>query len=569
MPDWMKIENLRITTKISLIVALLAAVSLGATGFSALRMNAIDVVYSDLVERVDVSTTLSARANRSAETYLLRAYQLVVETTAEGNAMLLADARASEKDYETKMDKVRASLPEQASAIDAAVAAVRKAFVTCGPVLNAGATATSADDNAKAEARLKAECSPLFELAVQAQIKLVEGLTAYSGTASGELTAMSNRTIWTVLTSVAIGLLGALAIALWIGLQGLSRPIGRLNAVMDRFARDDLTAEIPGVERGDEIGAMARTVAVFKTNALEVNRLRADQETIKQRTVDERRKAMIDLAARFEASAGGIVTSVAGQATELQATAQSMMSTAEDTSRRSTMVAAASEQAMQNVNTVAASTEELSASVREILHQVTQSTQLTKETVNEANAADNGMQALASAMERIGQVVGLISGIAGQTNLLALNATIEAARAGDSGKGFAVVASEVKALANQTAKATQEISTQIAAIQDATRGSVRSIQGIVTLIGRVNEAATTIASAVEQQGAATAEIARNVSEAAKGTGEVSDNIAGVNTATLQTGAAAREVLAAASSLSRNGEALKAQVDAFLIEVRAA
>ena len=302
MPSWMKIENLRITTKIGLIVALLAAVSLGATGFSAFRMRAIGIAYSDLVERVDVSTTLSARANRSVETYLLRAYQLVVETTAEGNARFLAEARASEKDYETKMDKVRASLPEQASSIDAAVSAVRKAFVTCGPVLSAGAAATSAEDNTKAEARLKAECEPLFEVAVQAQVKLVEGLTVYSGKVSGDLTDMSNSTIWTVLTSVAIGLLVALVAALWIGLQGLSRPIGRLNAVMDRFAHDDLAAEIPGVGRGDEVGAMARTVAVFKTNALEVNRLRADLETQKQRTADERRKAMADLAARFEAA---------------------------------------------------------------------------------------------------------------------------------------------------------------------------------------------------------------------------------------------------------------------------
>jgi methyl-accepting chemotaxis protein len=232
------------------------------------------------------------------------------------------------------------------------------------------------------------------------------------------------------------------------------------------------------------------------------------------------------------------------------------------------MVAAASEQAMRNVNTVAASTEELSASVREILQQVTQSTQLTRDTVNEANAAEHGMKALASAMDRIGQVVGLISGIAGQTNLLALNATIEAARAGDAGKGFAVVASEVKALANQTARATQEISSQIAAIQEATQDSMRSVQGIVTLIGRVSEA-TTIASAVEEQGAATAEIARNVSEAARGTGEVSANIASVDTAARQTGVAASELLASASNLSQNGEALKTQVDVFLLEVRAA
>jgi methyl-accepting chemotaxis protein len=569
MPNWMKIENLRITTKIALIVALLSAVSIAATGYSALRMKAIGDAYSDLIARVDSSTILAARSNRTVETYLLRGYQLVVETTSEGNARFLMEARKSESDYRTKMDQVRASLPEQAGLIEAAESSVRQAFASCGPVLSFAATTTSAGDNAKAVDRLKTECEPLFQAGIQAQSKLVDGLIAYSGNLSDDLAARSNGTIWTVLTSMSIGLLVALTAALLIGVQGLSRPIGRLNAVMAAFAHDDLTAEIPGVGRGDEVGAMARTVAVFKTNALEVNRLRADLEAQKLRTADERRKAMLDLATRFETNAGGIVTSVTAQATELQATAQSMTSTAEETSRQSAIVAAASDQAMHNVNTVAASTEELSASVREILQQVTRSTQLTRDTLNEATAADQGMQALAAAMERIGQVVGLISGIAGQTNLLALNATIEAARAGDSGKGFAVVAGEVKALADQTAKATQEISKQISAIQEATKGSVRSIQGIVTLIGRVNEAATTIASAVEEQGAATAEIARNVSEAAKGTGEVSNNIASVNMAAQHTGAAASEVLASASNLSQNGEALKMQVDAFLIEVRAA
>jgi methyl-accepting chemotaxis protein len=346
-------------------------------------------------------------------------------------------------------------------------------------------------------------------------------------------------------------------------------PIRSVTNAMLSLAKGDLATQIPATDYKDEVGEMARSAEVFKVNMIEADRLRTDQEVQKQRVVEERRKMMFDLAARFEANAGGIVSSVTAQATELQATAQSMASIAEETSRQSTAVAAASEEAMQNVNTVAASTEELSTSVREILQQVTQSTQLTNETVAEANAANHGMQALASAMDRIGEVVGLINGIASQTNLLALNATIEAARAGDAGKGFAVVASEVKALANQTAKATQEISTQIAAIQEATRGSAQSIQGIVTRIGRVSEAATAIASAVEEQGAATAEIARNVSEAARGTGEVTSNIAGVSSAAQHAGVAASEVLASASSLSQNSEALKTQVEAFLLEVRAA
>ncbi len=322
-------------------------------------------------------------------------------------------------------------------------------------------------------------------------------------------------------------------------------------------------------------GYLAHLIAANEESLREADSARAIIQAAGQRDAAERvaaeaqRDRVLALSGRFEATAAGIITSVAARASELQATAQSMSSIAEQTSRQSTAAAAASDLAMENVNTVAASTEELSASVREILLRVNQSTQLTNETVAEAHAADQGMQALASAMDRIGEVVGLINGIAGQTNLLALNATIEAARAGDAGKGFAVVASEVKALANQTAKATQEISTQIASIQEATRASAQSIQGIVARIGKMSEAATAIASAVEEQGAATAEIARNVSEAAKGTGDVSNNIAGVAVSARNTGAAADEVLASARTLSQNGEALQSQVGAFLVEVRAA
>jgi methyl-accepting chemotaxis protein len=373
----------------------------------------------------------------------------------------------------------------------------------------------------------------------------------------------------TLVLSLAIGGLVLGGVLAWLIGRGISGPVVRMSVAMRALAGGDTAVAIPGVGRKDEVGEMAATVQVFKDSMIETARLRADQEAQKQRTAEERRRTMLDLATRFEANAGGIVTSVTAQATELQATAQSMASIAEETSRQATAVAAASEQAMRNVNTVAAATDELSASVREILQQVNHSTDLTRETVHEANAADSGMQALASAMDRIGEVVGLINGIAGQTNLLALNATIEAARAGDAGKGFAVVASEVKALANQTAKATQEISSQIASIQEATRASAQSIQGIVARIGKVSEAATAIASAVEQQGAATAEIARNVTEAARGTGDVTSNIGGVSSAAQQAGDAASEVLASATSLSQNGEALKAQVDAFLHEVRAA
>ena len=568
MLSWAKIENLRITTKIALIVALFAIVSIAAVSFSAVRMKGIDSGYLDLITRVDTSAILSAQSSRYLATYQSRGYQLTQETTTEGRARLLAAATETQKTYETMMAKVREDVPEEAQAIDARVALAKFAFVTCDPLIKAAAV-TSAEDKGKAAAALKNQCDPLINGALQAQVMLTDALIAKAAKASGALAEQSDATIRTVLISVGGGVLATIAVAMWIGLQGLSRPIARLNTVMASFARNDLTAETPGIGRGDEVGAMARTVQVFKTNALEINRLRAEQEAQKQRTADERRQMMSELATKFETNAGSIVSSVASAAAQLQATAQAMSATAQETTRQSTSVGTASDQATQNVQTVAAATEELTASIQEISQQVAQASVMITDGVQQATQSNDQVQSLTASAEKIGDVVRIISDIASQTNLLALNATIEAARAGDAGKGFAVVASEVKALANQTAKATGEIAEQIKAIQEATQISAQSIQNVTTTINKVSETAAAIASAVEQQGAATQEISRNVLQAAQGTQEVSGNIMSVSQAAQQTGAAAAQVLAAAGALSQNGEALKTQVDMFLVEVRAA
>ena len=369
-----------------------------------------------------------------------------------------------------------------------------------------------------------------------------------------------------------IGGVASLLVALLVSIaltRGIATPITVMREVMARLARGDTSVAVPGVGRKDEVGAMAEAVRVFKDGMIETERLRADQETQKHKAEAERRQAMLDLAARFEASVGGIVESVASAAMELQTTSQSMASTSKETTQRSTTVAAASEQATQNVQTVASAAEELSASIREISEQVSHASAVIQQGVQQTMESNTQVQGLAMTAEKIGDVVRIISDIAGQTNLLALNATIEAARAGDAGKGFAVVASEVKALATQTAKATDEISTQIKSIQEATKLAVQSILGVTETIGKVNETATAIAAAVEEQGAATQEISRNVMEAAQGTQEVSGNIVRVNEAAQRAGEEASQVLVSAGELSRNGEALKAQVTAFLREVRAA
>ncbi|MBL8831794.1 MAG: MCP four helix bundle domain-containing protein, partial [Rhodospirillales bacterium] len=292
-----------------------------------------------------------------------------------------------------------------------------------------------------------------------------------------------SRTIMIAIVLVAAAIV---AFALHTVLVGVTRPIASMTGAMTVLAKGDMTVEIPGLAKTDEIGEMAKAVQVFKDSMIETERLRAEQAAEQQRQID-RAKRIETSVGRFESAVGEVVKTVAAASTELQATAQAMAGTAEETTRQATTVAAASEQATQNVQTVASATEELSASISEISKQVTESNRMTADAAAQARASNEQVQSLDAAAQKIGDVVKIINDIAGQTNLLALNATIEAARAGEAGKGFAVVASEVKALANQTAKATEEIGAQIRAIQEATRNSVQSIQGITSTIDRVNE----------------------------------------------------------------------------------
>lgn len=377
----------------------------------------------------------------------------------------------------------------------------------------------------------------------------------------------SNSAKWLAAGAVAAVLI-AILIAAWVG-RGLARPIVALQGAMRAITSGQHDVVVPGGNRRDEIGSMARAVEVFKDSLVETGRLRAAQEDQRIASEKERRSTVLALAERFETGVGGVVNAVGAASTELRNTAESMARTAEEATKQTTAVADASEEASANAQAVAAAIEELNASINEIAQQVNESAQVAGHAAQQANQTNAEVQGLALAAQKIGDVVKLISEIAAQTNLLALNATIEAARAGDAGRGFAVVASEVKALASQTSKATDEISAQVGAIQSATRTSVEAIDGITRTIGKVNEIASAIASAVEEQGAATREIAHNVSQAAKGTGEVSANIVGVRDAARETGIAADQVVSSAAELSQNGETLKAQVDAFLREVRAA
>jgi methyl-accepting chemotaxis protein len=365
----------------------------------------------------------------------------------------------------------------------------------------------------------------------------------------------------------AIGLIAGCAA--WLIGRSISRPLNFLGERMKALADGGLDGEIPGVGRGDEVGRMAATVQIFKDNAVRMRELEKAEAVTRERAAAERRTAMEGLASDFERNVNGIVRSVSTAAAGMQTTAQSMTATASDASTRAATVSAASQSASSNVSTVASAAEELSSSVEEISRQVTRSSEIASKAVGDAERTNATVQVLSTGAEKIGEVVKLIHSIAAQTNLLALNATIEAARAGESGRGFAVVASEVKALANQTAKATEEISGQVAAMQQSTSDAVAAINGITQTIAQMSEITVAISAAIEEQGAATREIARNIQSVAAGSNEINTHIGGVTTAASATGAAAGDVLANARELDNQSGMLRSAVDGFLAKVRAA
>ncbi|MCS3728505.1 methyl-accepting chemotaxis protein [Bradyrhizobium betae] len=363
---------------------------------------------------------------------------------------------------------------------------------------------------------------------------------------------------------LSLGLLFAILLSV-ATVRAITRPLAHLNDVLSRIGQGLFNSRV-NVERDDEAGVALRGLQALQAK---LGFDREAQRDLEQRTAAQRRIDMHRLAGEFEAAVGDIIETVASAATELEAAAATLTNTAESTQQLSIAVAAASEEASTNVQSVASATEEMSSSVTEISHRVQDSARMAAEAVSQARQTNDRVSELSHAATRIGDVVELINNIAGQTNLLALNATIEAARAGEAGRGFAVVAAEVKALAEQTAKATGEISQQIGGIQMATKESVTAIEAIGGTIGSLSEISAAVAAAVEEQGAATQEISRNVQQAAKGTQDVSSNITNVQRGASETGSASSQVLSSAQSLSIESNRLKAEVDKFLVTVRAA
>ncbi|HKT19637.1 MAG TPA: HAMP domain-containing methyl-accepting chemotaxis protein [Stellaceae bacterium] len=561
-------RNLSIRAKIATIplATTVLLLGLGLYAFLLLKDNgtAIQLLGDSVLRQTVVASDFATETERS----LARLYRLTSMSSSDSDAKRIS---ALAKEDTEAMTKFAAKLP----ALDAALAGAGIApsrVSAFDAAFNDYVTAAKgvidvADGDAATALTFMTATQRKFD-AVSKQLSsfldtLAEARDQQLAQIDGEMSR--GRMIF----AGAIGLVVLAALALAFAISGLiSAPMVAMAHAVERIAAKDYTVAVPAVGRRDELGKMAHAIDVLKQQSISADRLTEEQRRSHEAS-NARRQALEKAIKEFETAARGVVTGVSSAADEMRASAEVMTNTAGQVSRQAAAVAGGSEEASANVHNVASASEELTASITEIGRQSSNSTRIAAKAVADAKATDAKVQSLAEAAQRIGDVVKLISDVAGQTNLLALNATIEAARAGEAGKGFAVVASEVKNLATQTAKATEEIAAQVKSIQEATRESVSSIQSIGGTIAEIDEIATAIAAAVEQQGSATQEIARNIQQAAKSTQEVSANIISVGGATAEAGSAAAHVLGAAEELARQSATLRTQVDTFLAHVRIA
>ncbi|QEE38310.1 MULTISPECIES: methyl-accepting chemotaxis protein [unclassified Methylobacterium] len=562
----LRLSNLKILTKLITVVSLIGVIVGGCVWYAQSRMSQIDDAYSAFINDEAVAVAEGRRLNRFVFELNYFVYRIIAETDADQIRTANAGFEAAVPNLKETLKSLRDHAPSFAPRIDALAMRINKFLTDVTEVRRLG----TSNQNDQAIALVHSAIDPTFSTLMVDGNALSNDINDFMQRGSNDLSAKTDATRLSLMIVSALGMLAGAVLAAFIAMVGITRPLDRLVAVLQRMAKGEIEAEIKEAARKDEIGAVGKAVEGIKAMVAR----KAAEEAEVRRVAEEaaaaaRKQTMLELADGFERAVGGIVGLVSSSATDLQATAQSMTASATQTATQSTTVAAAAEEAAANVQTVAAAAEELGSSVQEIGRQVLGSAGLAQSAVGEADQTHHLVQALSQAATRIGDMVGLISNIAGQTNLLALNATIEAARAGEAGRGFAVVASEVKELAAQTAKATEEISQQIGQIQGVTGQAVTAIGGITARIREIDSVATSIAAAVEEQGAATQEIVRNVAQAATGTNEVTSNIAGVAQASEDTGAAASQVLNAAGELSRQSEHLGAEVSRFLSTVRAA
>ena len=565
------LSRFRVLTKILAIVILMAGVA-GTISWFAIDALATVAEGAALMKSAANRALLAARANQNVIALNRAEFRAALDPRNENREAALKVIEEQRKQFaerleevaKTKDDQARAMIPDVRSLYDEYVKGMEETFrvITAAKDMQISEQAEKMRDAAlKSRANSEKLQFKIRDVADRLNAR-VENLAK----AADEQYQQTSRMLMTV---AAIGIVIGLSLGFVIGQFGIAKPMRALVAVLQRMAKGEEVA-ISGEGRGDEIGETAQAVNEIKIMLAEKARQEAEAKVAMDKMMAEKRRAdMHQMADNFEQAVGQIVETVSHASTELEASATSLSTTATRSQTLATTVASASHEASTNVQSVASATEEMASSVNEISRQVQESARMASDAVDQARRTNERVGELSKAATRIGDVVELINTIAGRTNLLALNATIEAARAGEAGRGFAVVASEVKALAEQTAKATGEIGQQISSIQAATQESVGAIREISGTIEKLSEISSTIAAAVEEQGAATQEISRNIQQAAIGTQQVSANISEVQRGAGETGSASSQVLSAAQMLSGDSNRLKVEVDRFLSTVRAA
>lgn len=561
--------NLRLTTKVMVGYAVMFTMMLALTIFGISQVRSIDNSLTTINDFNSVKQryAINFRGSVHDRAISLRDFTLVADQA--GRSEVLSDIARLTDAYArsaTNMDRMFAQHAGITSEERTILDSIKQTEARTLPLMKRVIEAQQAGNADQARSSLMQEARPAFVEWLARINQFIDLQEARNQTTGSEVRTVSQTFTLLMLALCGLASLVAACFAFWT--FRAIRPLRPLTATMLKLAQGDLTVAVAATKQQDEVGDITRAVQTFKDNAVaarEVTEERHAEQTHKVRQAER-----IDATTRaFEAAINGIAGHVAAAADEMQSTAQSMAGTATQTAKQSNSVAASAHEAGLNVTTVAAAAEELGLSVQEIGRQIEEAAGLARSAVVEARETAALVQELSKGTSEIGDVVAMISSIAGQTNLLALNATIEAARAGEAGRGFAVVATEVKELAGQTARATSSINDQIVTIQNSTQRVVEAIAAIATRITQLDDVTASVASAVEEQGAATQEIVRNVSQAAIGTSQVTTEIGGVASAAEVTGAAASQVLASASELSRQSEHLSGEVARFLATVRAA
>jgi methyl-accepting chemotaxis protein len=563
------LNNTRVSLKLLIAPALITIFMLGMAAVSQYGAGKQQAALDEIVNVAQAKTEALTAASESAMNAHINLFRMLSWLTNSSDAQkaeesiqqVTASANAAAKTLDELLTTYTLSADERAAAKQAK-AALADYVETMNSVLDMAQAdvATALMFMLGAEEKFAA-----LEVSLET-LKRIEAELTTATVASAKADAAATTQLFVALLAGAVILAGVIAFAVS---RMIARPIVRMTEVMARLAGGEAEVEVPATDRRDEVGAMAQAVQVFKDNALEMERLRREQEEQEQRMAERRRQEMAQLAETFRANVADVVQAVSAAAVEMEATAGNMAQSASGAAEKSGLVANASAAASEHVQSVAASSEEMDASIGEIAQQVSRSQEIADQARGSAGRAKSAMDGLVALAERVHGIVHMISDIASQTNLLALNATIEAARAGEAGKGFAVVASEVKTLASQTAKATEEIASQIGELQSASTSAAGDIGNVGEVIDRMNEIAAAVAAAMEEQAAATKEIAHSAQQASASTAEVSQSITEVRVAADESGTSAGHVRDASAELSRHATVLGEKVEDFLNAIKAA